>query len=90
LKKAKIVVDDITQATHSGEINVPLSKGIITKEEIYCELGEVAAGKKHGRESSEEITIFDSTGLAIQDVAAANLIYRKAKETSIGTWLNRT
>lgn len=78
LKRAKIVVDDIPQAVHSGEINVPLSKGVITKENIYCELGEVVAGKKAGRVSSDEITIFDSTGLAIQDVATANLVYQKA------------
>ncbi len=78
LTSAKVVVDDTEQASHSGEINVPLSKGLIKVEEIYGTLGEVVAGMKKGRENDEEITIFDSTGLAIQDIICAKLIYQKA------------
>jgi len=74
---AKVVIDDIEQASHSGEINVPLSKGLIKVEEIYGTLGEVVAGMKTGRENDEEITIFDSTGLAIQDIICAKLVYQK-------------
>ncbi|MDI6806585.1 MAG: alanine dehydrogenase [Candidatus Aenigmarchaeota archaeon] len=85
LKRAKVVVDDREQAIHSGEINVPISKGIFKPEEIYAELGEVIAGKKNGRVNDEEIIIFDSTGLAIQDLAAATLVYRKAKEVGLGS-----
>jgi len=66
LKRAKIVIDDWEQASHSGEINVPLSKGIITRNDIWGEIGEVVAGLKPGRTSPKEITIFDSTGLAIR------------------------
>jgi alanine dehydrogenase len=84
LKRAKIVVDDIAQASHSGEINVPLSKGIIKEKDIYGELGEIVAGKKPGRETGEEITVFDSTGLAIQDIATARLAYSKAKFKGLG------
>jgi hypothetical protein len=84
LKRAKIVVDDIEQAWHSGEINVPAAKGMISKADIYAELGDIIAGKKAGRESDEEITIFDSTGLAIQDLATATLVYKKAKEKNLG------
>jgi alanine dehydrogenase len=84
LKRAKIVVDDIEQAWHSGEINVPAAKGIISKADIYAELGEIIVGKKVGRESDEEITIFDSTGLAIQDLATATLVYKKAREKNLG------
>ncbi len=87
LRKAKIVVDDIEQAKHSGEINVPIAKGIITVRDIYAELGEIIAGLKQGRETDEEITVFDSTGLAIQDVAAANAIYKRALELGKGTWI---
>jgi alanine dehydrogenase len=83
LLRAKIVVDDRQQAIHSGEINVPISKGILKPEQIYAELGEIIAGLKPGRESDEEITVFDSTGIAIQDVAAANTIYKKALKTGI-------
>ncbi len=85
LKRAKIVVDDIEQACHSGEINVPISKGIISIADIYAELGEIIAGKKVGRVTDSEITIFDSTGLAIQDVATAAIVYKKAKEKGLGS-----
>jgi alanine dehydrogenase len=77
-RSAKIVVDNIEQATHSGEINVPLSKGILNHEDIYGTIGEVAAGLKPGRES-DEISIFDSTGLAVQDIICAKLVYEKVK-----------
>ena len=83
LKSAKIIVDDITQASYSGEINVPLSKGFIDAADIYSTLGEIVANHKKGRENDEEITIFDSTGLAIQDVACANLVYQKAEKEKI-------
>ena len=78
LKKAKIVVDDLKQASHSGEINVPLGKGELSKSKIYADIGEIVSGKKNGRTKAEEITVFDSTGLAIQDIAIANVVYNKA------------
>ncbi|ADG13428.1 alanine dehydrogenase [Methanocaldococcus infernus ME] len=83
LLRAKIVVDDIEQAVHGGEINVAISKGLLRREDIYATLGEVILGKKV-RESEKDITIFDSTGLAIQDVALASLIYEKAKRENVG------
>ena len=86
LKDAKIVVDDYTQASHSGEINVPLSKGLITTRDIYGSLGEIVANKKAGRVNNEEITIFDSTGLAVLDIICARLVYEKAKKVR-GCWL---
>ena len=76
-KKSKIIIDNWEQTSHSGEINVPLAKKIISKRDIYCELGEILIGKKKGRVNQREITIFDSTGLAIQDIACANFIYNK-------------
>lgn len=85
LRRAKIVVDDIEQACHSGEINVPLSKGIISRADIYAELGEIIAGKKVGRVTDSEITIFDSTGLAIQDIATAAVVYKRAREQGLGS-----
>jgi len=84
LKKAKIVVDDIEQALHGGEINVAVSAGIIGREDIHATLGEVIADLKPGRESDEEITIFDSTGLAIQDVAVAKIVYENAVKKGVG------
>ena len=89
LKRARIVVDDTSQASHSGEINVPLSKKLITEKDICCEIGEVIAGKKKARTEDSDITVFDSTGLAIQDVATANLVYQKALETNTGIRLQQ-
>jgi alanine dehydrogenase len=84
LQDAKIVVDDWAQASHSGEINVPLAQGIIRPEQVYGSLGEIAAGKKPGRTSPEEITVFDSTGLIIQDLALAYAVYRRARDLGLG------
>ncbi|MEM4298194.1 MAG: ornithine cyclodeaminase family protein, partial [Nitrososphaerota archaeon] len=78
------VVDDWEQASHSGEINVPLEKGLITKDMIYGELGEIVAGLKPGRLSDKEITVFDSTGLSIQDVITAWHVYNIATKKNIG------
>jgi alanine dehydrogenase len=84
LKKAKIVVDDFAQAAHGGEINVPLSRGLISMEDVWAEIGEIIAGLKNGRENPDEITIFSSTGLAVQDAVAAKIAYDKALEKGIG------
>ncbi|MEM3672912.1 MAG: alanine dehydrogenase [Candidatus Bathyarchaeia archaeon] len=87
LKRAKIVVDDLEQAAHSGEINVPLSRGILKKEDVYAELGEIVAGLKRPRETQDEITVFDSTGLAIQDAVTAKIAYEKAVKKGIGRFI---
>ena len=79
LKQAKVVIDDWAQASHSGEINVPLRKKQISKKNIYAPLGDIVAGKKEGRTSAEEITLFDSTGLAIQDMSCAYVVYQALK-----------
>ena len=88
LKKAKIVVDDWEQASHSGEINVPFSRGILSKNDVWAELGDIIIGTKLGRTSGEEITVFDSTGLAIQDAATVDLVYKKAKSRKIGCFMD--
>jgi len=87
LKRAKIYVDDWEQGLHSGEINVPLAEGIITKDAVVGELGEVIAGLKPGRSSADEITVFTSTGLAIQDAVTAKLVYDKALVNNLGFWV---
>jgi alanine dehydrogenase len=83
-RRAKVIVDDRSQAVHSGEVNVPISEGLLLPEDIYAQIGEVLAGKKKGRESENEITIFDSTGLAILDVAAGFVVYEKALQMRRG------
>jgi alanine dehydrogenase len=87
LKRSKVVVDDLAQASHSGEVNVPLTKGLLTSVGIYATIGEVVAGKVPGRTDEEGITVFDSTGLAIQDVATARKVHHKALERGLGTKL---
>ena len=87
LKRAKIVVDDWEQASHSGEINVPLTKGIITKQNVWGAICEIVAGLKPGRTSSDEITVFTSTGLAVQDAVTADLAYKKALAKGIGKFV---
>ncbi len=84
LSDAVVVVDDVEQSTHAGELNVPVSQGRFTKTQIYATLGEVTSGQKPGRTSDNIVTVFDSTGLAIQDIATARLIFEKAKMQSAG------
>ena len=83
LKEAAVYIDDIHQATGSGEINVPLADGDFSVDEIAGTLGEVVAGLQP-RPDLGTTTIFDSTGLAIQDVSLARAIYEAARSRSIG------
>ena len=85
LADATIVIDDYEQCTHSGEINVPWSEGVLDDGDIHAEIGDIVTGNTVGRTENEEVTVFDSTGLAIQDVAAAHVIYEHAAEHDIGT-----
>jgi len=81
---ATIVIDDYEQCTHSGEINVPWGEGKLDDDDIHGELGDVVTGRVD-RPDPDGVTLFDSTGLAIQDVAAARVIYEHASENDIGT-----
>jgi len=80
LKEATVVVDDLTQASHSGEINVPIEKGLYSVNEVYGTLAEVIVGRKKGRIDSKAITVFDSTGIAVEDIAVAKLLFDKAQQ----------
>lgn len=84
LTRARIFVDDIRQCRTDGEINVPLSEGLISEDRIAGEIGGVITGKKPGRTSDDEITIFDSTGIALQDSATVPLEYKRAMEKGVG------
>jgi alanine dehydrogenase len=84
LQSARVFVDDIRQCRTDGEINVPLSQGLITESGIAGEIGEVIVGKKPGRTSDDEITIFDSTGIALQDSATVPLEYQRAIAAGVG------
>jgi alanine dehydrogenase len=84
LQRARIFVDDIRQCRTDGEINVPLSQGLIRESDIAGEIGEVITGKKRGRTSEAEITVFDSTGIALQDSATVPLEYERALAAGVG------
>ncbi len=86
--KAKIFVDSVEQASHSGEVNVPISQGLLKKEKLAGTIGEVITGKAPGRTGDEEITIFDSTGLAIQDMAVGHVVYARALKERTGSDYN--
>lgn len=84
LRAARVVIDDEAQAVHSGEINVPLHQGDLTMAQVHGTLGEVIVGRVKGRTSDEEWTVFDSTGLAIQDMVVARSVYDQALEQGLG------
>ena len=85
LKKAdKVVADRMAQCRIAGEIHHALEEKAIEEKNIYAELGEITSGKKPGRESSGEITVFDSTGVAIQDISVTAFVLEKAASKSAG------
>jgi alanine dehydrogenase len=84
LQRSRIFVDDIRQCRTDGEINVPLAQGLIKEQDIAGEIGEVIVGKKQGRTSDREITLFDSTGIALQDSATIPLEYDRALAAGVG------
>jgi alanine dehydrogenase len=88
LTKSRIFIDCWEQARHSGEINVPVEEGLLTRDNIDAKIGDVITGKAKGRISDEDITVFDSTGLAVQDVVTAWKVYQKALERNIGSNIN--
>jgi len=85
---SKVVVDNLDQCAAIGDLKLALKQGLMTREDVHAELGEVIAGRKPGRENSEEVIVFDSTGTALQDVAAAAIVYEKAVATDRGILLD--
>ena len=88
LQKSKIIIDCWDQASHSGEINIPVQEGIVRQSDVHGKIGDVIIGSIPGRTSDEEITVFDSTGLAVQDIVTAWNVYEKALQKGIGQKMN--
>jgi alanine dehydrogenase len=88
MANSKIVVDILEQCAVMGDLHHALDAGAVTRFDVHAELGEIVAGRKAGRESDEETIIFDSTGMALQDVAAAAVLYEKARRQGSGVRLN--
>lgn len=83
LQNAAVYVDDVHQATSSGEINVPIASGEMSERDLAGSLGDVVAGVL-ARDPAATRTVFDSTGLAIQDLALAHAIYDAARAQGVG------
>jgi len=88
VKRSKIVVDTKSVLVESGDLIIPIRKGIITKDDVHAELAEIVSGEKLGRAEKDEITCFKSVGLAIGDAAVAGLVYKKAIKEKVGTEIN--
>jgi len=87
LQKARIFIDCWDQASHSGEINIPVQEGLVRQHDT-SKIGDVILGLVPGRTSHDEITVFDSTGLAVQDIVTAWNVYEKAIKEGIGKKMN--
>ena len=84
LARAKVVVDSLDQCVEIGELQHAIAAGLVSREDVYAELADVLDDRKPGRTSVDEITLFDSTGTALEDVAAAVAVYEKAVSTGRG------
>ena len=84
LASATLVVDVLDQCAEIGELHHALRAGVLTRERVHGELADVVVGRRPGRTSRQEITIFDSSGTALQDVAAAIAVYEKASASGRG------
>lgn len=78
MARSKVVTDVTEQCAAIGDLHHAIAAGAMKREDVYAELSEVVAGRKPGREHEDEVIIFDSTGMALQDVAAAAIVYERA------------
>ena len=85
LAGSKLVVDVLAQCTAMGDLHHALDAGLLALTDVHANLGDLVTGVKPGRTSREEITVFDSTGVALEDVASAAWIYQRAVAGNVGT-----
>jgi ornithine cyclodeaminase/alanine dehydrogenase len=86
VQRAKFVADfKDANLAEAGDILIPIQEGAVSADHIHASLGEIVIGSKPGRESPDEITVFKSCGLAIQDVSTAHAIVRAARDQGVGT-----
>jgi ornithine cyclodeaminase/alanine dehydrogenase-like protein (mu-crystallin family) len=84
LRSSKVVVDSLEQCAAVGELHHALAAGVMTKQDVHAALGHVVALLRTGRDSRDEVVVFDSTGVALQDVAAVALVYERAVASGRG------
>ena len=85
IASAKVVADSLEQSCAIGEVHHAIAQSLMRKEDVYAELCEIVAGQKTGRVADDEIIVFDSTGVAIEDAIAAAAVYERALANHIGT-----
>ena len=85
IASAKVVADSLEQSCAIGEVHHAIAQSLTRKEDVYAELCEIVAGQKTGRVADDEIIVFDSTGVAIEDAIAAAAVYERALANHIGT-----
>ena len=85
LARAKVVVDSLEQCAAIGDLHHAIAAGLVKTSHVHAELAELVDGRRPGRESADEVTVFDSTGTALEDVAAAAAVYEKALAAGRGT-----
>ena len=87
-RRSKVVVDFKDQVlAEAGDLLEALNTGVITPEHVHAELGEIVTGRKPGRTDNQEITLFKSVGVALEDVATAAFVYEQALAKGVGTHL---
>jgi alanine dehydrogenase len=85
LARATVIADVLAQCERMGDLHHAIAAGSTRREDVRAELGEVIAGRRPGRTSDDEVVVFDSTGMALQDVAAAVVVYERAVAAGRGT-----
>ena len=84
LARGVVVVDVLEQCARIGDLHHALASGAMRREDVHAELADVVSGRRPGRRSEREITVFDSTGTALEDVAAAAVVYERAVDAGRG------
>ncbi len=84
MASGKVVADSLDQVCSIGDTHHAIERGLMWRDDVYAELSEIVTGKKQGRANDDEIIIFDSTGVAIEDAAAAALVYERACVQEVG------
>lgn len=88
LARSKVVVDVLDQCVSIGDLHHALAAGVMRREDVHGELGQVVAGRRPGRTTESETFVFDSTGTALQDAAACAVVIDRARQEGRGFYLD--
>jgi len=90
IPRAKVVVDNLIQCVERGEIQTAIRRGLLKRESVYSELSDIVLARKPGRTNSKEISLFDATGMAVQDITTAYTVLQLAKKKGLGATVSIT